>query len=52
MGEKKEVKYFVLRQCYEQVGERSMTKSTHQRLVQLNPVCDLAYVALLKISML
>jgi hypothetical protein len=39
-------------QCYEQLGEQSMAKSTYQELVQLNPVCDLAYVAHLKISML
>jgi len=50
--EKKEAAYIMLGQCYEQAGERSLAKATYQRLVQLNPVCDLAYVAHLKIAML
>jgi TolA-binding protein len=50
--EKKEAAFIMLGQCYEQLGEQSMAKSTYQKLVQLNPVCDLAYVAHLKISML
>jgi TolA-binding protein len=50
--EKREDTYIMLGQCYEQQGERSLAKATYETLVQLNPVCDLAYVAHLKISML
>jgi TolA-binding protein len=50
--EKREATYIMLGQCYEQTGKRSLAKATYQQLVQLNPVCDLAYVAHLKISML
>jgi len=50
--EKREATYIMLGQCYEQSGQRSLAKATYQKLVQLNPVCDLAYVAHLKISML
>ncbi len=50
--EKREATYIMLGQCYEQSGDPSLAKATYQRLVQLNPVCDLAYVAHLKISML
>jgi TolA-binding protein len=50
--EKREDAYIMLGQCYEQAGEPSLAKAIYEKLVQLNPVCDLAYVAHLKISML
>lgn len=51
-SEKREGTYIMLGQCYEQIGDPHMAKATFQKLVQLNPVCDLAYVAHVKLSML
>jgi hypothetical protein len=42
----------MLGQWYEQIGDPLSAKSTFQELVELSPVCDLAYVTHVKLSML
>ena len=50
--EKKEATYIMLGQCYEQIGDRPLARTTFEELLRINPTSDMAQVAQLKMSML
>lgn len=50
--DKSESTYIMLGQCYEQMGNRMLARTTYEELMRLNPTCDLAQIAQFKISML
>ncbi len=52
MFEKRESAYLMLGQCYEQLGQKQLAKATYETLIRSNPMCEMANVAKLKMSML